>query len=299
MKIIFSDITLGYYRHPVVHHLNMEIKEGSATAIAGPNGGGKSTLLKGIMGFIKPLSGSIIFEDITVRDIGYLPQSSAVDKTFPLTTAELAATGLWKSTGWFRRIDADSRDRIHKALEQVRLSGMENEPLKALSGGQIQRALFARLILQDARVIILDEPFNAIDFKTVNDLWEIIENWKAEGRTVIAVLHNYQMIREHFDEAVLISRELIARGTPADVLTEENITKAFGMEIYPHHDAGICHRTPALSVPADHSSHGHHHDHHGTRRHDPRDAATGLASSDPKITESGSAPDNSAKRGTK
>ena len=87
MKIIFSDITLGYYRHPVVHHLSMEIKEGIATAIAGPNGGGKSTLLKGIMGFIKPLSGSIIFEDITTRDIGYLPQSSAVDKTFPLTTA--------------------------------------------------------------------------------------------------------------------------------------------------------------------------------------------------------------------
>ncbi len=259
MKIVFSDITLGYYRHPVVHHLNLEIGAGTATAIVGPNGGGKSTLLKGIMGFIKPLSGKIILEDLTLRDIGYLPQSSAVDKTFPLTAAELIATGLWKSSGWFRRITSADREKIQNAIRKVRLSGMENEPLKALSGGQIQRALFARLILQDARVIILDEPFNAIDFKTINDLWQLIEDWKAEGRTVIAVLHNYQMVREHFSDVIMISRELIARGTPAEVLTEENITRAFGMEIFPHHNAGICRRTP--------EKHDHHHTEHKNVEH--------------------------------
>ena len=259
MKIVFSDITLGYYRHPVVHHLNLEIGEGTATAIVGPNGGGKSTLLKGIMGFIRPLSGSIILEDLSLREIGYLPQSSAVDKTFPLTAAELIATGLWKTSGWFRRIGAADRARIQDAIRKVRLSGMENEPLKALSGGQIQRALFARLILQDARVIILDEPFNAIDFKTINDLWELIEDWKKEGRTVIAVLHNYQMVREHFDDAIMISRELIARGKPDEVLTKENVTRAFGMEIFPHHNAGICRRSP--------EKHDHHHTEHQNVEH--------------------------------
>ncbi len=241
MILSLQNLTLGYYKHPVVHHLNLEIQEGTTTAIIGPNGGGKSTLLKGIMGFIKPLSGNIISQ-VSKDNTAYLPQTSTVDKTFPITTSELAATGLWKQKGWFRRYTKDDFEKIKAAIQTVHMHGMEHEPLKSLSGGQIQRALFARLILQDANLILLDEPFNAIDFKTTDDLLHIIEHWKKAGKTIIAVLHNYQQVIEHFDNAVLLSRELIAYGPPKEVINDKNITLAFNGEFYPHHHAKICNR---------------------------------------------------------
>src|SRR5574344_622119 len=148
--ITIKNLTLGYDKHPVVHHLNAEINIGDSIAIVGPNGGGKSTLLKGLMGLIKPMDGEINHA-FSRNQIAYLPQISSIDKTFPISAYELIASGLWHKTGWFKRYTNEDKSLIEKAIIQVGLCGMQNEPLQALSGGQIQRALFARLILQHVK----------------------------------------------------------------------------------------------------------------------------------------------------
>lgn len=239
--ISIKNLTLGYDKHPVVHHLSANIQSGESIAIIGPNGGGKSTLLKGLMGLVKVLDGNISFS-IKANEIAYLPQNSTIDKSFPISAKEFIAAGLWHKKGWFKQYNKDDLKHIEHAIDQVGLTGMESNPLEALSGGQIQRALFARLILQNAKLILLDEPFNAIDYKTTNELLSIIENWKVENRTVISVLHNYQQVKEHFEKTLIIAREVIDFGYTKDVLTEQNISLAFNIGTYPHEDATICRR---------------------------------------------------------
>ena len=237
----FINTTLGYNRHPVVHHLTANIEDGDSVAIIGPNGGGKSTLLKGIMSFIKPIDGKILCS-VDRKQIAYLPQSSTIDKTFPLSTIELVATGLWHSRGWFKHYSSDDIYKIQDAIRMVHLHGMENEPLKSLSGGQMQRALFARLILQNAQLILLDEPFNSIDIKTTNELIEIVDMWKNEHRTVLAILHNFSQAKEHFSKTLIVSREIIGYGLTSTTLTQDKIVQAFSTDIYPHINAEICRR---------------------------------------------------------
>ncbi len=135
--------------------------------MVGPNGAGKSTLFKGIVGALKPLSGAIDRDGLDPHEIAYLPQTAEIDRTFPITVYDMVAMGLWRQAGPLRRHRHDEqRDRIEQALAAVGLTGFENRAIGTLSGGQMQRMLFARLLLQDARVIVLDEPFNAIDAKT-------------------------------------------------------------------------------------------------------------------------------------
>ncbi|MDE0384177.1 MAG: ATP-binding cassette domain-containing protein, partial [Defluviicoccus sp.] len=168
--LAFQDLTLGYDRHPAVHRLCGEIAEGSLTAIVGPNGAGKSTVLKGVVGTLRPLEGRVALGGLTRDDIAYLPQQSDVDRSFPIAVADLVAMGLWREIGGFAGLRAAHRARVAEAISAVGLDGFEARPIGSLSGGQMQRALFARLLLQDARLVLLDEPFTAIDARTVADL---------------------------------------------------------------------------------------------------------------------------------
>ncbi len=224
--IRLDDVTLGYDRHPAVHHLTGDIAEGSLTALVGPNGGGKSTLLKGVTGALTPLGGRIDLGGLGRRDIAYLPQIADIDRSFPLSVFDLVAMGLWKRTGLFGGTGKADRARVSEALATVGLRGFETRPVGTLSGGQMQRALFARLLLQDARVILLDEPFSAIDSRTVEDLVHIIGHWHAEGRTIVAVLHDLDLVRRHFPHSLLLARETVAWGPTPAVLTAENLFKA-------------------------------------------------------------------------
>lgn len=234
--IRFDNVTLGYNRHPAVHHLSGELASGSLTAIVGPNGAGKSTLLKGISGFLRPLQGVIDVSPRTRNCVAYLPQSTEVDRSFPINVYDLVAMGLWKGIGLFGKVSSQDEHRIAEAIAAVGLTGFEHRAIGTLSGGQMQRALFARLLLQDASVILLDEPFNAIDTKTIHDLLELIRQWHREGRTVIAVLHDMSMVRDFFPETLLIARELVALGRTGDVLCAENLIAARHMiEAYDPH----------------------------------------------------------------
>jgi zinc/manganese transport system ATP-binding protein len=225
-QVRFRDVTLGYDRHPAVHHLNGEVAPGALLAVIGPNGAGKSTLFRGLAGILKPLAGSISLGGLDIRDIAYLPQTVDIDRSFPISVFDFVGTGLWRSTGFFGGMGRPARDKITQALAAVGLNGFENRSIGTLSGGQMQRMLFARVLLQDARLIVLDEPFNAIDAKTSADLLALVQRWHGEGRTVLAALHDMELVRNHFPETLLLARGPVAWGLTAQVLTAENLTEA-------------------------------------------------------------------------
>jgi zinc/manganese transport system ATP-binding protein len=225
-QLKFRDVTLGYDRHPAVHHLNGEVAPGALLAVIGPNGAGKSTLFRGIAGILKPLAGAISLGGLDIRDIAYLPQTVDIDRTFPISVFDFVGTGLWRVTGFFGGMGKSAQDKIAQALSAVGLNGFENRGIGTLSGGQMQRMLFARVLLQDARLIVLDEPFNAIDAKTSADLLALVRRWHSEGRTVLAALHDMELVRAHFPETLLLARGSVAWGTTAQVLTAENLGEA-------------------------------------------------------------------------
>jgi zinc/manganese transport system ATP-binding protein len=225
-QLQFRNVTLGYERHPAVHHLTGVVEPGTLTAVVGPNGAGKSTLFKGIVGAIEPLAGRIERNGVDARDIAYLPQVAEIDRSFPISVYDMVAMGLWRSKGLFGGIGRNDRETVEAALAAVGLTGFEGRAIGTLSGGQMQRMLFARLLLQDARVIVLDEPFNALDAKTSADLLALVRSWHREERTVLAALHDIELVRAHFPDALLLAREPVAWGRTAEVLTVENLAKA-------------------------------------------------------------------------
>ena len=225
-QLRFRNLTLGYERHPAVHHLDGEVETGALVAIVGPNGAGKSTLFKGIVGALKPLAGAIERDGLNPRDIAYLPQVAEIDRSFPINVYDVVAMGLWRAKGAFGGIGGNDHQAIEAAIAAVGLTGFERRPIGTLSGGQMQRLLFARLLLQDARVIVLDEPFTAIDAKTAADLLELVRKWHGERRTVLAALHDIDLVRANFPQALLLAREPVAWGATGDVLTADNLAKA-------------------------------------------------------------------------
>lgn len=240
-----KNVTLGYDGHPAMHHLDGEVKAGSLTAIVGPNGSGKSTLLKGLVGALEPMGGTIERIGFQPHDIAYLPQASEIERSFPATVEDLVTLGLWRRKGLFASIFHNDRVDISEALMAVGLDGFQNRPIGTLSGGQLQRALFGRVLLQDAKVILLDEPFTAIDSKTVSDLIALVQRWHCEQRTIIAVLHDIDLVRETFPETVLLARQPVAWGKTAEALQPENLLKARRMNEAWDDDAPWCEKGAA------------------------------------------------------
>ena len=222
----FDNLTLGYNRHPAVHHLRGEVAAGSLLAIVGPNGAGKSTLLKGITGELRPLQGRVELHGVQRRQIAYLTQLTTLDSSFPMVVHDFVAMGLWREIGAFGGLGREQRLRIAAAIDLVGLHGLEKRPIGALSGGQLQRAHFARVILQDAALLLLDEPYGAIDAASVRDLAALVQHWHSEGRTVIAVLHDLEHVRQEYPETLLLAREIVARGDSAAVLSDANLARA-------------------------------------------------------------------------
>lgn len=259
-SLTFRDLTLGYHSHPAVHHLSGTVKRGSLTAVVGSNGSGKSTLMKGIVGVLKPMSGSCIVEK--GMRVAYLPQQSELDRSFPARVVDLVSLGLWPKRGLLGRFTSDDRETVAQALMAVGLGGFEKRPIDTLSGGQLQRALFARVLVQDADIILLDEPFNAIDAKTMGDLIQLIKRWHGESRTIMVVVHDLELVREHFPETLLLARKPIAWGASRETLRPENLLHARQFHEAWEEGAAWCeddHR---------HVHHDHDHNHEHGHRHD-------------------------------
>ena len=274
--IRLDGLTLGYDRHPAVHHLDGTIRRGDLLALVGPNGAGKSTLLKGLIGEIPSLDGQIL-RGMPVRTLAYLPQADEIDRSFPLSVLDLASMGLWRRSGAWRSL-LGHRGAVSKALDAVGLTGFEGRPIGTLSGGQFQRALFARLILQDAQVLLLDEPFTGVDARTTDDLIALIRAWHGEGRTIVAALHDLAQVRATFPKTLLLAREPVAWGATASVLSPLNLSRATRLSEAWDEDAAICahdhahaHAAPALDEP--HHVHEHHGPHHHPESSKPHETA--------------------------
>ncbi|KAA0889476.1 zinc ABC transporter ATP-binding protein AztA [Pusillimonas sp. ANT_WB101] len=222
--IEFDQVSLGWGDRVAVRDVSGVFEPGSLTAVVGPNGAGKSTLVKGITGLVSPLRGQIRLAN--AARIACLPQLSDLDRSFPVTVYDLVAMGSWPRVGSWRRFGRSEHDSIHQALNTVGLADFAQRIIGTLSGGQLQRALFARLMLHDADTLVLDEPFAAVDRATTEDLIAIISNWHSEGRTVIVVLHDLDLVRSHFPQCLLMAGQAVAWGPTLDVLTTENMHMA-------------------------------------------------------------------------
>jgi len=224
MNIHINNLTVSYQHHPAVHHLSAIISCGDWLAIVGPNGAGKSTLLNTLAGIVSDYEGSI--SGLQQDMIAYLPQQTQLDKSFPITVFELVASGLWAQMGFSSRLEPTQQEQCERALTAVGLEDFGHRLIGTLSGGQLQRALFARVMLQDQPLILLDEPFNAIDRKTLSDLTEVIMRWHEDNRTIVTVTHDLDYVREHCTKCLLLARECISYGATNDVLTDENLSRA-------------------------------------------------------------------------
>ena len=220
------DLTVSYDRHPAVHHLSTEIPAAEMTAIVGPNGAGKSSLLKALVGLAPRVEGHI---ECSARRIAYLPQQAEIDRSFPISVFDTVLLGRWSRFGAFGGAGRVDVHDAHHAIESVGLGGFERRPIDTLSVGQFQRVLFARLLLQDADLVLLDEPFAAIDSKTVADLMDLIRRWRSENRTVVAVLHDLDQVKRDFPNSLLLARELVDCGPTLRVLSADNLLRARAM----------------------------------------------------------------------
>jgi zinc/manganese transport system ATP-binding protein len=259
--IELENLTLGYDRHPAVHHLSLRIEPGSLLALVGPNGAGKTTLVKALTGELRPISGTI--SGLAGQRTAWLAQHSALDPSFPTDVRRMVAMGLWHRVGALGRFTAEHRRLCEQALAAVGLSGFESRGLDTLSGGQLQRARFARLILQDAPVVLLDEPFAAVDNRTSADLLALLRRWECQGKTVIVVLHDLAQVRAHFPLTLLLARERVAYGPTAEVLSEAHWAQAQRMQEAFDEDAPLCaaHLEPTTQRGQPDQRHPHPRDH--------------------------------------
>ena len=215
-RIVLHDVSVRYGRRIALEAVSGEFAPGSLTAVVGANGAGKSTLLGAIVGVV-PLAGGSI-QCLPRQRLAYLPQITAIDRDYPVTVAELIALGGWREFGVFRAPGAALWQRVTETAARVDLSGHLKRRIAELSVGELQRALFARLILQDPTLILLDEPFAAVDAATTALLLGQVMAWYREGRTIIAVLHDLELVRASFPSALVLARRCLAWGATAAAL---------------------------------------------------------------------------------
>lgn len=201
IAIAFDRVTAGYAHQPVLQDFSAAFAAGSLTAIAGPNGAGKSTLMKLAAGMLRPRAGTVT----APRTLSYLPQLATIQRDFPLTALDAVCTGFYRSRGLSHPLTDADRARARMAMHEVGLHRCENRLLDELSGGQFQRLLFARVLIEDAPTILLDEPFAAVDAATTRTLLQLIAGWHREGRTVLCVLHDLALVRRHFPDTLLLT----------------------------------------------------------------------------------------------
>ncbi len=225
------EVTARYGRVVALDGVTVDIPCGSLTAVAGPNGAGKSTLLKAILGWLRLAHGEIRIGDAHPQHVlprlAYLPQRQTVDWDFPITVREVVEQGRYPALRVGRRLGRSDHERVDRALEELALPPLANRQIRMLSGGQQQRVFLARALAQGADIFLLDEPFNGLDRFATEELTHILLGWKAQGRTVLAAIHDIELAKRHFEIGVLLATRLIAAGPVGDALSEPNLEAAF------------------------------------------------------------------------
>jgi len=226
-------LNVNYGQTPVLWDISFQIPKGLLVGIIGPNGAGKSTLLKSALGLVKPLSGKIdlLGEPIsscTRQKIAYVPQRGSVDWDFPITALEVVLMGRFGRLGLFRRPRKADREAALQALDLVGMSSFADRQIGQLSGGQQQRLFIARSFVQNADLLLLDEPFAGVDLATEKSIINLLRAKKEEGKTVFVVHHDLPTVEEYFDWVILLNTRLVVCGPVKQVFTRENLAQAFG-----------------------------------------------------------------------
>jgi len=224
-------LTVSYQQKPVLRHVNMRVRRGELLAIVGPNGAGKSTLLKAILGLVKVDAGTIrvLGEDVDAarEQIAYVPQTDNADWDFPVTVREVVLMGRYGLLGLFGRPGRRDRDLAEQCLATVGMAEFAGRHIRQLSGGQQQRVYLARALAQEADVLLLDEPFAGVDARTEEAIFELMDRFSADGKTLIVVNHNLQILHR-FGAVLLLNQTSVAYGPPDEVVTEENLQRLYG-----------------------------------------------------------------------
>jgi manganese/iron transport system ATP-binding protein len=234
-------LSVSYRQVQALRNINFTVQPGSLVGIFGPNGAGKSTLIKAMLGLIPPVTGMVTWGNRPLASqldrVAYVPQRSQIDWTFPATVWDVVMMGRVKHTGWFQRFSTPSRRIAAASLERVGMSEFRDRRIGALSGGQQQRVFLARALAQRADLLCFDEPFVGVDQKTEEVLFRIFGELANEGKIVLVVNHDLGETITHFDQLALLNRELIAAGQREQVLTTENMTRAYGGHVQFFSDA--------------------------------------------------------------
>ena len=229
--LVLRRVTAGYGSEPALQDISFEAACGSTLALIGPNGAGKSTLLNALAGLLPIWSGDILWNNTPLashmNEIAYLPQRNEVNWQFPITVRQLVEMGRYPSVGMWRAMRPHDKEIVDKAICTLGLQDLQNRQIGALSGGQQQRCFLARALAQEAHILLLDEPFTGLDVPGSEALAELLRALAHEGRLVIASHHDLATAPQIFDQALLLRRKLIAAGPVADVLTPQNLNKAF------------------------------------------------------------------------
>ncbi len=230
--VAVRDLTVAYRDKPVLWDIDLTIPQGHLVAIIGPNGAGKSTLIKSMLGLVPAAAGSVTFYGKPYAEqrqlIGYVPQRGSVDWDFPTSVLDVVMMGRYARLGWIRRPGREDRAAALDALEKVGMEELAGRQISQLSGGQQQRVFLARALVQDARIYLMDEPFQGVDATTERAIVTLLQELRAAGKTLVVVHHDLQTVAEYFDWVTLLNVRRIASGPVADAFTDENLRLAYG-----------------------------------------------------------------------
>jgi len=222
-----EDLTVAYAENPVLWDVDLNIPEGQLVAILGPNGAGKTTLIKSALGLVPRISGRIRFfpsdREKPATDIAYVPQSESVEWDFPATVLDVVLMGRYGHLGWIRRPRSEDYEIARDMLRKVGMMDYSSRQIRQLSGGQQQRVFLARALAQQADLYLMDEPFKGVDARTELAIVDLLRNIQAQGKTVVAVHHDLQTVKEYFNWVVLLNIQVIASGPMRDTFNEENV----------------------------------------------------------------------------
>lgn len=234
--ITIKNVGVSYAMQPhVLKDCNATIEGPTITGIIGPNGAGKSTLLKAILGLIQS-SGEILIDGEpakkVLQKIAYVEQKSQIDFTFPITIRECVALGRTVKKKPLQRLTEEDWEKVDTAIEEVGLTDLASRQIGALSGGQFQRVLLARCMVQEAQYIFLDEPFVGIDMLSEKVIMTILRKWKEEGKTILMVNHDLSKVKEYFDQVILVKHAIVASGKTEEVFIKKYLDDVYGGSVY-------------------------------------------------------------------
>ncbi len=230
-----TDLTVAYQEKPVLWDVDLDVPPGVLLSIVGPNGAGKTTLIKAILGLVRPAAGNVLIYDKPYeaqrRIVGYVPQRGTVDWDFPTNVLDVVMMGRYGALGWIRRPRRQEREQAMSALEKVGMEGYATRQISQLSGGQQQRVFLARALVQDSTVYLMDEPFQGVDATTERAIVDLLQELRANGKTVVVVHHDLQTVTDYFDWVMLLNIRRIASGPVEETFTSENLRETYGGRI--------------------------------------------------------------------